>query len=177
MPGNVAVPATPVIVADASQQPLLAPLASPAVAAAVDEAAGRGAAAAASSAAGAAGTPGTSPSPGAEGEPAAASSIVEPAAGALSSVLSALRELAARLVALLQQLAAAVQRFPVWVQAQQLKRLREAYEEDPKDADKHAAYLAELAKGNPREVRSLVWEGGICSCVFRVLCACPSGSW
>ena len=53
----------------------------------------------------------------------------------------------------LKALIAAIQRFPIWVQSQQLQRLREAYEEDPKDADKHAAYLRELGKAKPKEVR------------------------
>lgn len=47
---------------------------------------------------------------------------------------------------------ATAQKLPAWVQAQQLKKLKELSDEDPKNAEKNAAYLVELNKSNPREV-------------------------
>jgi len=47
---------------------------------------------------------------------------------------------------------ALLNRLPLWMQQQHLKKLREAAEEDPKNADKHASLLSELNKVNPREV-------------------------
>jgi ATP-dependent metalloprotease len=54
-------------------------------------------------------------------------------------------------------LVAKVKSLPKFVQAQQLKKLKELADEDPKDADRHAAYLAELnSAGRHAEVISHV---------------------
>ncbi|EFJ46511.1 hypothetical protein VOLCADRAFT_105496 [Volvox carteri f. nagariensis] len=109
--------------------------------------------------------PAPAPGPGLPGDGGDAT-----AAGAATAGIS-LPPVLQRLLAWLASVWSAVQQFPVWVQMQHLRRLREACEEDPKlarlctsriphhdaaDADKHAAYLAELARTNPREVLARV---------------------
>jgi len=50
-----------------------------------------------------------------------------------------------------------LQGLPLWVQNQQLAKLREAADEDPRNAERHAAYLAELNRaGRHREVMARV---------------------
>eukprot|EP00967_Tisochrysis_lutea_P067043 scaffold87522_cov20-Tisochrysis_lutea.AAC.1 len=68
---------------------------------------------------------------------------------------------------------ALLNRLPLWMQQQHLKKLREAAEEDPKNADKHASLLSELNKVNPREVITRVeskqthstWSVAVVPCV------------
>ncbi|GIL57193.1 hypothetical protein Vafri_12491, partial [Volvox africanus] len=94
-------------------------------------------------------------SPSALGKGTADSGIAEAATGA-GTASSTLPQLVQQLLAWLTSVWSALQQFPIWVQMQHLRRLREACEEDPKDADKHAAYLAELVRSNPREVLARV---------------------
>ncbi|GAX77639.1 hypothetical protein CEUSTIGMA_g5082.t1 [Chlamydomonas eustigma] len=49
--------------------------------------------------------------------------------------------------AALAWLLAKLQSLPYWVRMQQLRKLKEQADEDPKDADRHAAYLYELNRG------------------------------
>ncbi|GLC41713.1 hypothetical protein PLESTB_000685100 [Pleodorina starrii] len=86
----------------------------------------------------------------------AASSPAAAAATAASGASNPLPPFVQQLLAWLASVWSAVQQFPLWVQMQHLRRLREACEEDPKDADKHAAYLSELVRSNPREVLARV---------------------
>jgi len=73
------------------------------------------------------------------------------------------KELAAAVVALVaffrsagHSIMALLNKVPLWMQQQNLKKLREASDEDPSNADKHANFLVELNKVNPREVISRV---------------------
>eukprot|EP00197_Chlamydomonas_leiostraca_P003648 CAMPEP_0202861408 /NCGR_PEP_ID=MMETSP1391-20130828/2816_1 /ASSEMBLY_ACC=CAM_ASM_000867 /TAXON_ID=1034604 /ORGANISM="Chlamydomonas leiostraca, Strain SAG 11-49" /LENGTH=821 /DNA_ID=CAMNT_0049540795 /DNA_START=584 /DNA_END=3045 /DNA_ORIENTATION=+ len=59
---------------------------------------------------------------------------------------------AAAVAAFFSSLLQYLQQLPMWMQAQTLKRLREASDEDKTNADKHADYLAELNKSSPKEV-------------------------
>ncbi len=80
------------------------------------------------------------------------------------------RELRAALAAIsafLFSLLSSVQRLPAWVQAQQLRKLRDLSEEDPRDANKHAAYLAELNKVQPKEVLARVESKEVRQRAFR----------
>jgi hypothetical protein len=61
---------------------------------------------------------------------------------------AALAAISAFLVSALSSLA----KLPAWAHSQSLRKLRDAAEEDPGNADKHAAYLAALNKSSPREV-------------------------
>jgi hypothetical protein len=99
--------------------------------------------------------PAAGPASGAEAssQPAGTQQAAAPSS---TSPQTALQLWFANLLEALKALVAAIQRFPIWVQSQQLQRLREAYEEDPKDADKHAAYLKDLGKAKPKEVS---WGG------------------
>lgn len=56
----------------------------------------------------------------------------------------------------LASLIASIKQLPVMVQQQQLKRLRDASDDDPLDADKHAAYLQLLNKVSPKDVLTRV---------------------
>ncbi|GLI67631.1 hypothetical protein VaNZ11_011879 [Volvox africanus] len=78
------------------------------------------------------------------------------AATSAGTASSTIPQLVQQLLAWLTSVWSALQQFPIWVQMQHLRRLREACEEAPKDADKHAAYLAELGRSNPREVLARV---------------------
>jgi ATP-dependent metalloprotease len=76
-----------------------------------------------------------------------------------AAVLAMARNLLAALAGLCLSLVSSVRSFPAWVQAQQLKRLKELHEEEPNNAERHAAYLAELNKVNPKEVVARVDSG------------------
>lgn len=77
----------------------------------------------------------------------------QPAAGSpWKELTAALAALAAFCRSVGHGLLALLSKLPLWVQQQQLKRLREACEEDPKSPEKHASLLRELNKVSPREV-------------------------
>lgn len=59
-----------------------------------------------------------------------------------------LSSIAAQLLAIFERLRS----FPAWARAQRLSQLKAASDGDPTNADKHAAYLAELGRQNPVEV-------------------------
>lgn len=67
-----------------------------------------------------------------------------------------LSALLASIAAFLWSVVNSIRQFPAWAHAQQLKKLRDLSDEDPKNADKHAAYLAELNKSQPKEVLARV---------------------
>ena len=69
----------------------------------------------------------------------------------------------AAVVTFFKSLVASLQRMPQWAQQQHLKRLRDQSNEEPQNAKKHAAYLAELNKVNPREVISRVESKEVCT--------------
>lgn len=54
------------------------------------------------------------------------------------------------MAALVAYVASQLQTVPVWVATQKLKALRQACEEDPKNAEKHAKLLVELNKEHPK---------------------------
>ncbi len=97
-------------------------------------------------------------------QPAASTATKEaPGAGPSSnapptdSLKAALLAPLAFLVSIWAALQAQLQRFPAWVKAQKLRRLKEQAEEEPLSAEKQAAYLNALnAAGSHREVLSRV---------------------
>ncbi|KAG2423089.1 hypothetical protein HXX76_002314 [Chlamydomonas incerta] len=108
---------------------------------------------------------------------AAGAAAPQGAASASSASSSPLPPFLRQLLSWLASLWAAVSRFPAWVRLQHLRRLREACEANPKDADKHAAYLAELVVTHPTEVvarvesRAFAVNGAVAAEYLRALIA------
>lgn len=76
----------------------------------------------------------------------------EQGSGSWQQLLQQLKQVAAAVALFLASFFKQVQQLPVWLRAQELKRLKEKTDEDPKDPGKHAQYLAALNKSNASEV-------------------------
>jgi hypothetical protein len=103
---------------------------------------------------------GALPAPEASASGAAAAAAL-PAAGAEGQAAKVqgnpLWQALTRALASVWALLSSIKQFPAWVQQQQLQRLREQCEEDPRNADRHAALLAALnAQGAHAQVGSSI---------------------
>eukprot|EP00879_Flechtneria_rotunda_P014610 GHRR01015267.1.p1 GENE.GHRR01015267.1~~GHRR01015267.1.p1 ORF type:complete len:605 (+),score=233.34 GHRR01015267.1:179-1993(+) len=78
------------------------------------------------------------------------------AAGILAAAHKQWMALLSMLAALTSAFKSNLSRFPSWVAAQKLQRLREAADEAPSDAAKQAAFLTALNHTNPKEVLARV---------------------
>ncbi len=127
--------------------------------------------------------PASSAASSSQGTPSAATDAAPSASPDLASPWKELAAVLGAIGAFFASLKNSIKQLPAWVHAQTLKKLRDLSDEDPKSADKHAAYLAELNKSQPKEVLARVESEEVSSSPDpsiladpQVLCQAPTSS-